>query len=111
MRHWSDCATHNEPAMRSLPCDCGALELADDAGHGAITGTVSRSGSLGARVADVGGGCLVEAHELPTNGLAADASATDLENTYDGVVVLRVADGVDLNASVEPVVLKLQYLA
>ncbi len=21
--HWSDCATHNEPAMPNGPCDCG----------------------------------------------------------------------------------------
>ncbi|CAE6713190.1 hypothetical protein R75461_01156 [Paraburkholderia nemoris] len=22
VRHWSDCATHNEPAYRNGPCDC-----------------------------------------------------------------------------------------
>lgn len=24
-RHWSDCATHNEPAYPAGPCNCGAL--------------------------------------------------------------------------------------
>ena len=29
--HWSDCAVNNGPALPVGECDCGGLELADDA--------------------------------------------------------------------------------
>lgn len=28
--HYSDCATHNEPAMRNGPCDCGLVEMMNE---------------------------------------------------------------------------------
>lgn len=30
VKHWSDCAVHNEPAIPSGPCDCGVLTPGED---------------------------------------------------------------------------------
>lgn len=29
--HWSDCAVHNAPALEPRECDCGGLELTENA--------------------------------------------------------------------------------
>ncbi|MBS4074573.1 hypothetical protein KGY14_05140 [Ameyamaea chiangmaiensis] len=34
MKHWSDCAVHNGPAMEPGPCDCGGYEAAIDKKQG-----------------------------------------------------------------------------
>lgn len=46
MRHTSDCAVHNEPAMPAGPCDCGAAEQTVAAVHQAVADCVHIMGRL-----------------------------------------------------------------
>lgn len=95
--HWSDCATNNEPAYPAGPCDCGGLDLAAYERYRRITSLIPTPGSLAAFMVDEAAACLVEPEQLPSGPLSADAPATDLPATHDGVAVFRGPDGVDLN--------------
>ena len=85
MPHLSDCAVFNEPAYPAGPCDCGGLELADDASHLAVPALVSGTRSVRLLGGEVGAVGLIEAHHLPADGLVVDATASDLPASHDGV--------------------------
>jgi hypothetical protein len=59
-------------------------------------------------VSDDRAGCLVEAQQLPANGLVTRAAATDLPGAHDGVFLFREANSVDFDQSGKAIVLKFQ---
>lgn len=107
VQHWSDCAVHNEPALPAGPCDCGALELADDPSHSGVIAPVPGARSAGPFVGEVGSDCLIQAHELPADVVPAGASSAHLPGPHDGIAVLGVPSSMDLNPSGVSVVSKL----
>ena len=44
--HWSDCAIYNEPAYPTGPCNCGGLDLAEDASHSVVVPLAPLANSL-----------------------------------------------------------------
>lgn len=80
--HWSDCAVHNEPAMKAGSCDCDGLELAEDAAHSAVVTRISLPGRLGDFLRQVHREGLIEGHHLPPDGLSADAAAANLVDPH-----------------------------
>jgi hypothetical protein len=66
-----------------------ALQLANDAGHGGIIALVTRARGERALVCDGGSATLVQSKELPTDRLAAHASAAHLPAAHDGAASLR----------------------
>lgn len=67
------------------PCDCGGLELTDDAGHGSVATSVVGSGSMRPDVGNASPSCLVEAQELPADRVVAHAPTAYLPDPHDSV--------------------------
>jgi hypothetical protein len=84
------------------------LELASDDRHDGIGWVVAISGSHRALGCDNGFGSFIQAQQLPSDGLIADAPACDLPDTHYGVVVLREADSVNLDISGVTLIPKLE---
>jgi hypothetical protein len=106
--HWSSCAIYNAPALPVGPCDCGGLELTSDDAHDGVGRIVSGPGSLRPLLCYEGTGGFVQTQQFPANGFIADAAASDLPNSHDGIVVLREPDRVDLDIAGVTIVPKLQ---
>lgn len=107
MKHYSDCAIYNEPALPRGECDCGGLELAHDASHDTVVSTIAGARSCGGNIGDVGSSGLIQPQKLPTDGLIADAATTCLPDAHNRISVLGEADGVDLDTTEVSVVAKL----
>jgi hypothetical protein len=97
--HWSDCAIYNAPALPTGPCDCGGLELALDSAHDLIPALIAGARPKGPLFCNGGSGRLIQAQQLPAEGLITDTAASDLPNTHNGVVLLSDANGVNLNVA------------
>ena len=97
--HWSDCAIYNGPALEPGPCDCGGLELTEDADHNFVPTLVATPRGLGPFFGDRGTSGFIKPQELPADPLIADATAANLPNAHDGIAVFGEADRVDLNDS------------
>ena len=95
-------------AATSGPPTAVALELASDDLHDGIGGVIAAAGSHRALGCDDGFGSFIQAQQLPSEGLIADAAARDLPYTHDGVVVLREADSVNLDIPGVTVIPKLE---
>jgi hypothetical protein len=83
--HYSDCAVHNAPAYAPGPCDCGGLELTEDAGHSLVARLVPGTGSSGFLVSDGDAPGFVQPHELPADRLVVNATAPDLPDAHNGI--------------------------
>jgi hypothetical protein len=95
-------------AATSGPPSRRGLELASDDLHDGIGGVVAASGSHRALGGDDGFGSFIHGQQLPSDGLIAAAAACDLPDPHDGVVVLREADGVNLDIPGVAVIPKLE---
>ena len=93
--HWSDCAIYNGPAYPAGPCDCGALDLADDVFHLPVVPLVARSGCQRSLVENNGTSRLIEPQQLPSHRLVADTPAPNLPNPHDGMVGGAGPNGVE----------------
>ena len=63
--HWSDCAVHNGPALPFGECDCGGLELANDAGHASVSAAIAPARCIGSLIEDCETSSLVKPQEFP----------------------------------------------
>ena len=104
--HWSDCAVYNEPAMPNRECDCGGLELPEDAAHTPVVLRVALPGRVGDFLREVHGKGLVQNHHLPADRLVAYAAAPDLIDAHAGVVSGRNTDRMNFDNTLEAIVLK-----
>ncbi len=102
--HWSDCAVHNAPALPVGVCDCGGLDLADNAGHGLVATLEAFPGGVGGFVENCECACLVEPQQLPTNRLVVNASTSHLPDPHNGIAVPGQAASVDLNVPSVPII-------
>lgn len=102
--HWSDCAVHNAPALPVGECDCGGLDLADNASHGLVPTLVPAPWSGGLLVQDGEANGLVETQELPSSPLVVGAPAPHLPDPHDGIAILSDAASVDLDVTTVAVV-------
>jgi hypothetical protein len=97
MAHYSDCAVHNEPAYPAGPCDCGGLDLAENAGELLGAPLVPMARGLGLDVCQCRACSLVEDQKLPADPLIAFASAADLPDRNNVMVEGVCPDRVNLN--------------
>lgn len=98
-KHWSDCAVHNGPALPAGECDCGGLELADDASHHFVAPLVAGSGCGGFLVKDGESQGFVESQELPADAFVTHTAAAHLPDAHDGVAVFGEPAGVNLDVA------------
>ncbi len=109
--HWSDCAIYSAPALPAAECDCGGLELADDALNSSVSPFVALPGSGGQLIEQDEANCLVEPEKLPADRFVTDATAADLPNAHCGMAFLGPAASVDLDNTHVPVVSDLKAVA
>jgi hypothetical protein len=91
-----------------ITCDCNGLELASDAAHDFIPSLVTVARSEGLLLRNECPGSFIHSQQLPADRLMADASASDLPDTHDRVVLFGDANGVDLNVPREAIVSELK---
>lgn len=84
--HWCDCAIYNGPAYPTGPCDCGMLDLAEDAGEDLIVSFVTPPGSFGLFVQNAVADGLIEKQDFPANGLVADTATSHLKHAHSSVI-------------------------
>ena len=87
------------------------LELARDNFHDGIGRVVALPWRQRALGRDDSAGSFIQAQQLPADRLIANASAGNLPDPHDGVVVFREADRVNLHIAGVTIVLKLKNVA
>lgn len=106
--HWSDCAVNNGPAYPAGPCDCGMLDLTEDAREEPVASPISLSRSLGFLVQDAEANSLIEKQDLPPIGFIADAATSDLPDPHGAVIGGGDTARVDFDNAGVPVVANLK---
>ena len=104
--HLSNCDHHLGEA-----CDCGYLDAAEVARHGRIISVVAAPRGLGFFVDHGSASCFIEAEELPTDILAALASAANLPDAHEVVPLSALSDAVNLNDPRVTVIAQLKAFA
>jgi hypothetical protein len=84
------------------------LELASDNLHDGVGRVVALPRCQRPLGGDDSAGSFIQAQQLPADRLIANASAGNLPDPHDGVIVFREADSVNLNIAGVTVVLKLK---
>jgi hypothetical protein len=111
VEHWSDCAIHNDDSGKIAACNCGRLELRRDDLHIPITAFVTASGGIRLLVNHMGREGFIEPHQLPSNAFSAYATAANLPDAHDRIVIIGKPDGMDLDDARVAVISQLQALA
>ena len=106
LMHVSDCAIYDG----GNHCDCGELDLASYESHCFVPTFIAATGCFGFFVDHMGRECFVEPEQLPTDTLAALASAANLPSAHNIVAILGGSDRMNLDDARKAVISEFQSL-
>ena len=106
--HWSDCAVNNEPADKAGPCDCGGLDLPEDAFHVPVIPRISRARRIADVISQMHREGLIQGHQLPPDWFSTDTPTKKKKNPHTGIVGSRNTNGMNFDDTAEAIVAKLK---